>query len=242
MAKVVISQPMYFPWYGHLEQVKHCDVYVFLDDVQFSRGFLNRVQLKEGDRQRWMTVPLEGGESRKSINRHRPSTLEDWRGKHVSLFTRLYEGAPYFADSRKCLNRVLSNCDGNQSLAELSEESTKSMAQAFGLNQVAFVRSSSLGIPGTGTRRLIDICLALGASSYITGHGASRYLDHEFFESHGIRVSYLAYGLKPYPQLTGTDFVPYVSALDCIAMCGPRCDDYLTGSLVPWNEFVNRGQ
>ena len=45
--KVVISQSMFFPWVGFLEQLKLADVYVFYDDVQFSKGsFTNRVRVK----------------------------------------------------------------------------------------------------------------------------------------------------------------------------------------------------
>ena len=47
MKTVVISQPMYFPWVGMLEQMALADVWVHLDDAQFSKGgFFNRVQIK----------------------------------------------------------------------------------------------------------------------------------------------------------------------------------------------------
>ena len=60
--KVVISQSMFFPWVGFLEQLKLADVYVFYDDVQFSKGgFTNRAQVKANDGVKWMTVPLQVG-------------------------------------------------------------------------------------------------------------------------------------------------------------------------------------
>ena len=37
---VVISQSMYFPWVGMLEQIRLADVFVFYDDVQFSKAAL----------------------------------------------------------------------------------------------------------------------------------------------------------------------------------------------------------
>ena len=46
--KVVISQPMLFPWVGMLEQIMLADVFVHYADVQFSKGsFTNRVQIKD---------------------------------------------------------------------------------------------------------------------------------------------------------------------------------------------------
>src|SRR5690606_29856763 len=57
---IVISQPMYFPWVGQLEQLRLADTFVFYDDVQFSKGsFSNRVQIKTEAGMRWMTVPLK---------------------------------------------------------------------------------------------------------------------------------------------------------------------------------------
>ena len=57
--KVVISQPMFFPWVGFLEQMRLADVYVHYDDVQFSKGsFTNRVQIKTPEGFIWLTAPL----------------------------------------------------------------------------------------------------------------------------------------------------------------------------------------
>ena len=51
MTRVVITQPMLFPWPGFFEQLCLADVYIYLDDVQFSKGsFTNRVQIEDGDR------------------------------------------------------------------------------------------------------------------------------------------------------------------------------------------------
>ena len=59
MKTVAISQPMYFPWAGMLEQMRLADVWVHLDDAQFSKGgFFNRVQIKTDQGTPWLTVPL----------------------------------------------------------------------------------------------------------------------------------------------------------------------------------------
>ena len=238
MTKVVISQPMYFPWYGHLEQIKHCDIYVFYDDVQYSRGFFNRVQLKAENTQRWMTVPLQGGETRKLINQHYPSDSEDWIGYQKNLFHQLYRGHPFYSEALNLLVSTLDNFSSEHSLAKLSEYSTCVLAEAFGLDNKCFLRSSDLNIGGKGSQRLADICKHLGATEYITGHGASKYMDHSVFEESSISVSYIRYGMKPYQQHCGDTFIPYVSSLDCIANCGYNAHDYLSGSLVPWREFL----
>ena len=239
MTKVVISQPMYFPWYGHLEQINHCDIYVFYDDVQFSKGsFFNRVQLKSGDHQTWMTVPLVPGRLSEAINERIPHEAKPWREDHLCLFTRLYKSAPFFTPALAVLKDVLESHPKGGDLASLSELSTMAIAKAFGITNVRYQRSSELNIKGSSTQRVLDICSRLGATEYITGHGAKKYLDHNLFEEQGISISYTAYGEKPYPQHGGDTFVPYVSSLDCLANCGSNASDYLSGSLVSWKEFL----
>lgn len=239
MAKVVISQPMYFPWYGHLEQLKHCDIYVFYDDAQFSKGSVfNRVQLKDGAQQTWMTVPLKVGSLNLSLNERYPSEQINWRKSHLEKFAMLYRNAPFFGEAYDILRSVLDKHPANGSLALLSEASTKALASAFGLKHIKYKRSSDLGISGKSSQRVADICTSLNATHYITGHGAKRYLDHELFDARSIQIQYISYGLKTYPQLTGEKFIPYVSALDCFANCGPSAQGYLAGSLVPWKDFL----
>jgi hypothetical protein len=239
MTKVVISQPMYFPWYGHLEQLKHCDIYVFYDDAQFSKGSMfNRVQLKNGDRQSWMTVPLKNDDLRLSINQRHPIDGKDWRKEHLRLFQELYSKAAFFNDALRILESVLDEYADGSSLALLSEASTKALAVAFGLTHIEYKRSSRLDIFGHSSQRVADICSLLNATQYITGHGAKNYLDHNLFDARGIQVQYISYGLKPYPQHSGRQFLPYVSALDCIANCGPTAHEYLDGSLVSWKTFA----
>ncbi|MDA7490998.1 WbqC family protein [Synechococcus sp. AH-707-M23] len=239
MAKVVVSQPMYFPWYGHLEQLKHCDIYVFYDDVQFSKGSVfNRIQLKNANSQTWMTVPLISGDLSLNINQRYPDERKNWRKQHLKLFSDLYSSAPFYKLAFDMLQSVLDGHPVGGSLSLLSEASTKALAVAFGLNHVEYKRSSELDITGKSSQRVADICSSLNATHYITGHGASKYMNHTLFDKREIQVQYISYGLKSYPQKTGTQFLPYVSALDCIANCGEVAYDSLGGSLVPWKDFL----
>src|SRR5947209_7942610 len=95
MKTVVISQPMFFPWVGLLEQVRLADAYVHYDDVQFSRGhFANRVQVKAPGGSRWLTVPLRDLHLGQKINEVRPDDRKNWRGQHIELLEQLYRDAP----------------------------------------------------------------------------------------------------------------------------------------------------
>src|SRR3546814_3690829 len=55
---VAIHQPNYLPWLGYFHKIARADVFVFLDDVQFSKnGYTNRVRILGDGAARWLTIP-----------------------------------------------------------------------------------------------------------------------------------------------------------------------------------------
>jgi len=230
---------MYFPWVGMLEQIKHADVFVHYDDVQFARGFFNRVQIKTRTGTSWLTVPLAGQKRGQLINEVQIDNRADWKRSHIDQLKQAYEGAPFKREMLDVVDAVF--CAQHRTLADLAQTSMGALVNYFapiGADK-SFMASSALGIPGSGTQRLIDICIALRATSYLTGHGAKHYLEHQAFEAEGISVSYMAYGCKPYTQMHG-EFTPYVSALDLIANRGRDGIAEINGRPEPWREFLHK--
>ena len=67
-----------------------------------------------------------------------------------------------------------------------------------------------MDVPGSSSQRLVDLCERIGASKYVTGHGAFHYLDHALFESRGVGVRYMRYQRRAYAQPHG-EFTPHVT-------------------------------
>lgn len=235
--RLVISQPMYFPWYGHLEQVMAADTYVFYDDVQFSKGsFTNRVQLLVDGVQQWLTLPVCLPRAAMAIKEIELNSDKDWKLAHLRKFHAAYRKAPYLSDAMELMESVF-YAEATR-LSSIAIDSVKCLATYFGLaDATTFKVSSELGIGGCGSERVLEICQHLGAKEYITGHGAKNYLDQPSFERAGIEVSFLDYGLMPYPQLS-QPFNPYASSLDLVAMMGKEGRKAITGSVVKWNQFI----
>ena len=81
--KVVILQPGYLHWLGFFEQMSRCDVFVYFDDVQYTKNdWRNRNRIKTKDGIQWLTVPVSykfGQEIRDvAINNTYP-----WKRKHI---------------------------------------------------------------------------------------------------------------------------------------------------------------
>ena len=238
---VAINQPCYLPWRGHFALMKTADVFVFYDDVQFtsntSRSFFARVQLKTAAGRRWLTVPVrKSGRFGQCIDQVAIAEDGRWRARHAAAIREAFRGAP-FADSVEPVLAALTGASWPR-LAELTIATTRLAAELLGVRRDT-LRSSALGIEGAGSARVLAICRALGATRYVTGHGALDYLEHEAFEAAGIAVDYMDYDRSPYPQLHGV-FEPYVTALDVLANTGPAAADHVGGRTLPWREMVAR--
>ena len=237
--KVVITQSMLFPWVGLLEQMRSADIFVFYDDVQFSKGsFTNRVQVKTESGVQWMTVPLRDLKLGTVIDEVKTAPGEQWREKHLALLERSFKGTPY-ADEALLIARNVYGVD-HPSIGHLARASMFALGQYFGLlegKRVLDVRE--LCIDGSGSQRVLNIVRALGGSVYLTGHGARNYLDHEAFEQVGIQVNYMQYKRHPYPQRWG-EFTPFVTALDLVASLGRDGLHHISSTGVAWREFISR--
>jgi hypothetical protein len=236
---LVISQPMYFPWPGLLEQYRLADQFIYYDDVQFTKGFFNRVQIKSAKSQQWLTVPLLARKRGQLINEVRIDNREEWKSAHRNKLWQAYKNSPFVKDMLDLVDEVFMS--DHKFLGELALASTEALVTYYPSlkGNIKPIKSSETNILGSGTQRLIDICKAMDASAYLTGHGARHYLKHDNFAERDIDIYYIDYSLSPYPQAHG-DFTPYVSTLDLIANCGPKGIEQIRGQMLPWRTFLTQ--
>ncbi|MDE0042156.1 MAG: WbqC family protein [Candidatus Poribacteria bacterium] len=226
---VAISQPMYFPWAGFIDMMRLADTFIWLDDVQFSKGsFTNRVQIKMPQGSKWMTVPLLGKGSFQVIGNLREGN-EFWRKQHRLLLKASLKNSPHLALVLEVFDRVTGYSPLNEALVASATE----VAETLGVLPSQCLRSSEMGIPGKSWQRIIDLVSAVGGTLYISGNGGVRYLDHLAFERAGLRVEYMDYRLKPWKQSYG-EFTPYLTCLDLLAARGHNSRFHLTSETVPW--------
>jgi hypothetical protein len=234
MTNVVISQPMLFPWPGFFELVASADIFVHLDDAQFSRGgFMNRIQLKYPSGMKWMTIPLTGSGTYQRIY-DLVAAGSDWKKRHREMILQSFCGASHLDLALQLFDRVYAR----ESVVDLLSASIEETAQTIGLARPQlWLAASDLGIEGKASQRLLSIIRSIGGSRYITAHGAANYLEHEAFERAGISVEYIDYSLTPYAQQHG-QFTPYVSILDFVANCGLDAGAVIVPKTVPWKNFL----
>jgi hypothetical protein len=107
-------------------------------------------------------------------------------------------------------------------LVDLNVAAITYLAEALGI-RTKLVMASSLPVPAEleATDRLISICQAVGANTYLSGVGGREYLDLAPFKEAGIGVLFQAFQTQPYPQRFGA-FVPDLSIVDLLFNCNDQ--------------------
>jgi len=216
---VVITQPMLFPWVGLIEQVRLSNIFVFYDDVQFSKGsFTNRVQIKTSQGMCWMTVPIEKTSSAMPIKDVKICYKQNWQSKHFKLLQQSLAGAIYLKEALDLVDSVYAK--NHKYIGQLAKDSMMSLIKYFELlGGRKFLDINELEVPGSGSGRVLEIVKKVGGNVYISGNGGKNYLNHAEFERFGVNVRYVNYEMQQYLQQHG-QFTPFVTGLDLVANCG----------------------
>jgi hypothetical protein len=215
---VGIHQPYYIPWLGLFYKMYLSDVFVHLDDAQYSTSHeaahnCNKIKTPQGELRLKFPVEQHMGQL---INEVRPRYEMKWREKHLRTFEMNYSKAKYFKDVYPELKELL--MVDYENVADLNIAINEYIAGKFGIKP-KFVRSSEFGFDTKREEKVIDLCVAVGGTRYISGNGASVYQLPEHFTSRGVELTYLDYKPIEYKQLW-KEFMPCMSVVDYIFNCG----------------------
>lgn len=216
-----IHQPTFLPWLGWWDKLVRSDVLVLLDDVQFPKKggtWMNRVRMLTDGRPAWFTMPVD--RSYHGLRSVRETLVDDrtpWRDTMARTIATSYRRAPHFDDVYPRVEELL-QLRGDR-LAEVNETSIRRLAGLLELDAGKLVRQSDLGVTGTGTDLLIDLCKATKSGTYVTGDGAGGYLEADRFEAAGLVLVMQQFESPRYPQLA-SDYVPGLSIVDALMNCG----------------------
>jgi hypothetical protein len=226
---VGIHQPHYLPWLRYVQKIARSDVFVLLDDVQFTKnGWQNRTKIKSAQGWMYLTVPVLDAFG-KPIKDVAINNQQRWRAKHWQALQTNYARAPYFDRYRELLQPLYEQ--PWDSVCECSIAALGIVLSALGIG-TRLVRSSELGVPGGGTERVIAICRALGATSYLTGdYAATNHLEVAAFAPHGIEIEPQRWQAPLYrQQFSSVPFIPDLSIVDLLFNEGDRSLAVLTNT------------
>jgi len=223
----MIRQPGYIPNLGFFKKIQSCDIFVFLDDVQFEKdSFDNRNRIKSSDGVTWITVPLARPVFGKKINEVLISYETDWQNIHCNQIYENYKSAPYFSSYWSDIEKIIT-CKYKK-LIDLNFKLIEYFNHTLDITTKT-IKSSELTVTKTKTERLIEICSKLNATCYISGIAGKDYLDEKLFSNSEIKLIYENFIHPTYRQLHG-NFIDNLSIIDLLMNEGPRSKKIINDS------------
>lgn len=243
---VAMMQPAFMPWQGYFGLIDKSEIFIFLDDFQFSvqsyhqrnRLFVNRGQVD------WCTVPVLKSISFKApLNETKINETVPWRKKMWRRIQNNYSKTFYYSQVAPHVERWFLN--KAESLASQNIEFIKMVCNLLGIKR-DFRLSSQLPSKAVRSSRVLELLKWCNAKRYFSAKGAFSYmLEDGVFPADGIEVFFQNYQHKSYEQVGAKDgFVPFLSILD--AMFNTGCEETLNlitsrdQKWLSWNDMLSQ--
>ena len=221
---VAIHQPNFFPWLGFFDKIALADTFIFLDDVFYSASggmYPRRTQILLNNQKQWIAAPLLFPKDANQRNiaelqiRDFKSFKRDFKEK-----VKNYSEHPYFSEVIEFLHFLLE--EEFTHLSDFNMNAIKSLTQEMDLPEPKFWKSSDLDVDTSGTKRLADLCQAVGGNCYLSGRGSSGYLQQDVFAESKIEIVFQPKSNYDYVQRQEKDFIPGLSIIDALMNVGFR--------------------
>ena len=218
-------QPVYLPWLGLFHKIALSDLFCYFDIVQYQRkDYNNRNKIKTSNGELWLSVPVE---SKNHLNKNVSKILivqDNWVKKHLKSIELNYKKTPFFKDYFPELQSILIN-ESKNSLGYLNLKLLEYFMECLSID-TQIVKASDYSFDGIGSDLVLDMCVRLGADSYIFGEQGKNYADVKAFKESEIVVEFQNYIHPVYRQM-GRDFLPYMSIIDLLFNEGDKSFDML---------------
>ncbi len=223
--RVAIVQSNYLPWKGYFDLIRAADVFVLYDDVQYTKNdWRNRNRVKTSSGLQWLTIPVRHVSLHQRIMETR-TVDHRWRKSHWTTLLQVYGKTPHFELYRRRLEQFYLD-DDEVFLSRINERLLREIADMLGI-RTSIRRVDEFDLPAGKTERLVELCLQLKATEYLSGPAAKCYLDEDIFSRSGITVRYADYSGYPEYEQSHMPFEHAVTVLDLLFHMGPRAQDYL---------------
>jgi hypothetical protein len=212
--KLAIMQPYFFPYVGYFQLINSVDEFVVYDNIQYTKkGWINRNRILVNQKDDYITIPLK--KDSEFLNVQDRFISETWpldRKKMLNRVLESYRKAPYFEETFTMFEKCLMVEDNN--LFNFILHSLKETLNFLSISTKITVSSSILIDHQLKSEdKVIAICQAQNAKTYINPIGGIELYNKDRFESNGIKLQFQKSNSISYLQYKN-EFVPWLSILD----------------------------
>jgi hypothetical protein len=212
--KVAIMQPYFFPYIGYFQLIAAVDLFVVYDDIKYTKkGWINRNRLLQNGKAVTFSLPLKGDSDALDVRERRLADSFD-REKLLNQIRGAYGRAPYLAATMPLVEEVVRHGEAN--LFGFLHHALRRTCAHLGIGTEIRVSSDvAAGRELKGQDRVLALCAALGATTYVNASGGTELYSKETFLEKGIDLKFIRPGAIRYPQFDD-EFVPSLSIIDVL--------------------------
>ncbi|WP_250253737.1 WbqC family protein [Chryseobacterium sp. Marseille-Q3244] len=192
--KTAIMQPYFMPYIGYLSLIKHSDLFILFDPVQFIRhGWIERNRiLKQNEGWLYIQVPLVKTGRDTLIKECLIDNSQDWKGKILSQLQIYKKQAPYYYKTVQLLKEIF---EGEyDTITALNKASLEKICNYLGFpKELPVFSEMNLEIeePNSPDEWALNICKKLdGKIHYINPIGGLEFFDTEKYTNQHIDISF----------------------------------------------------
>lgn len=190
MCRVAILQSNYIPWKGYFDLINSVDIFVFYDEVQFTKNdWRNRNIIKNSNGIQWLTIPV--------FHHHLDQKIQDtkiankiWIRKHLQSIQLNYKKSNFYSEIFPFIENLYQI--DSEYLSIINQSVVQKINQLLKI-ETRIINSTELKLEGNKIERLVDACKKLNATTYVSGPRAKEYLDETQFNQNRIQVEWKDY-------------------------------------------------
>lgn len=239
-----MMQPSFMPWMGFFSLIDNSDIFIFLDDFQYSvQSFhqRNRLFIDKG-KIGWYTVPIIKGISFKAaLNKAKINDHVPWRQKLWSRFEANYQKCLYYKKFSPMINKWL--FAKTHSLAEHNIIFIKLICDLLNFKPKFRFSSKCQKKSSQRSQKIIDLLKWCKVTKYLAARGSFAYLKKDgIFPVSDLEIVFQDFTTLPYPQRQSPNqFFPNLSIIDALMNVGISNTKKLikqgTSQWLTWEQF-----
>ena len=212
--KLAIMQPYFLPYIGYYQLIAAVDVFVVYDNIKYTKkGWINRNRMLLNSQDAMFSLPLKKDSDSLDVVQ-RELAADYSRERLLNQFKGAYSQAPHFAETFALLERIVLSKENN--LFRYIHHALVETCAHLRIDTEIRV-SSGIGIDHNlkGQEKVLALCRALGADTYINAIGGTELYSREEFGSQGVELKFIKSRPYSYAQF-GATFVPWLSIIDVL--------------------------
>jgi hypothetical protein len=218
--KVAIMQPYFFPYVGFFQLIQSVDLFIVYDNIKYTKkGWINRNRVLQSGKDMMFTLPLKHGSDSLDV-RDRELATEFDPQKMLRQISNAYRRAPHFSEAFSLIEQIMRFGDHN--LFKFILNSIVMISEHLGIKTEIRVSSEvSIDHELKGQAKVLALCQAVGANTYINAIGGLELYSREAFKAAGIDLKFIKSRPFEYTQFDN-EFVPWLSIIDVMMFNPPE--------------------